>query len=392
MCVLIISYNKFPEGDAISIREYTFGKIFSKMGYKVFFIGMGDTPCYDIGVFKGFEYTSLRIIQNQSSLQKSLENYFGFKQRLKQFITQYSAEDKIEAILVVNIPLNALFFIKRFAKKNKIYLIHDSVDWYSSEQFKLKRFDPLYILKELSYRIFIDKSFKVIAISKYLENHFKSRGIETIRIPVIMDVNKLSCEKHTREDKLTILYAGTPGKRDYLKEVINGISLLNSDEIEKIELRLIGFTLEQMKSDLDIDKNALNKIKNNINILGRVPREIVLENLKQADFTVLLRSPVQRYAKAGFPTKVVESLASATPVILNITSDLGDYITDMKQGLIVEECSSLAFCDAVRRAIKLTYQQKCDMYLESRKCAEKNFDYIKFEKQLSIFIFKNMKK
>jgi len=360
------------------------------MGHKVFFIGMGDTPCYDIRMFKGFKYTSLRINQSQTSFRKSLKNYFGFKHRLKQFIIQYIVENKIDIILVVNIPLNALFFIKRFAKKNKIKLIHDSVEWYSPEQFKLKKFAPAYILKDLNNRIFIDKNFKVITISKYLENHFKSRGIETIRIPVIMDVNNLGCEKHTSEDKLTILYAGSPGKKDYLKEVIEGIALLNFDELKKIELRLIGFTLGQMKRELDIDKDVLNKIKSSINILSRVPREIVLKNLMQADFTVLLRSPVQRYAKAGFPTKVVESLASGTPVILNITSDLGDYVKDMEQGLIVAEYSSLAFCDTVRRAIKLTYEQRCEMCLKARKCAEKEFDYNKFEKQLSMFVSKDI--
>jgi hypothetical protein len=58
--VLVISYNKFPDGDAGSM-EYTFGKLLESMGHKIFFIGMGDTPCYHIGLFKGFEYTSLRI-------------------------------------------------------------------------------------------------------------------------------------------------------------------------------------------------------------------------------------------------------------------------------------------------------------------------------------------
>ena len=155
-----------------------------------------------------------------------------------------------------------------------------------------------------------------------------------------MDVKNFRFEKYTKKDKLTILYAESPGKKDYLKEIIEEIALLNYDKLEKIELRLIGVTREHISGESDIDEETINKIKDNIKFLGRVPREIVLENLKQADFTVLLRSPVQRYAQSGFRTKVVESLSSATPVILNITSDLGDYITDMEQGLIVADCSS----------------------------------------------------
>jgi glycosyltransferase involved in cell wall biosynthesis len=285
---------------------------------------------------------------------------------------QYSVENKIDTILMVDIPLNALFFIKRLAKKNNIKIIYDSVEWYSPEQFKLRRLTPEYILNDLYHRIFIDRSFKVTAISKYLENHFKSRKIETVRIPVIMDVKNFRFEKYTKKDKLTILYAGSPGKKDYLKEII--------------ELRLIGVTREHISGESDIDEETLNKIKDNIKVLGRVPREIVLENLKQADFTVLLRSPVQRYAQAGFPTKVVESLASATPVILNITSDLGDYITDMEQGLIVADCSSLAFCESLRRAINLTYEQRCEMYTKARECAAEYFNYDKYEQILSRII------
>jgi glycosyltransferase involved in cell wall biosynthesis len=375
MNILILSYNNFPDGDAGSVREYAIGKLFARMGNTVFFIGMGTTESNVICSYKEFKYTSLRINQNQPSIGKALVNYAGYKLRLKRFLSQYTFVNKIECIVVIDIPLNALLFIKRLAKKNNIKLIHDSVEWYSPEQFKLRKLAPEYILKTLNNKFFIDKSFKVIAISKYLEKHFKARGIDTVRIPVIMDVSSLSWEKRTREDKLTILYAGSPGKKDYLKEVIEGMALLEEYEFENIELRLIGITFEQLLADSNIDKNALIKIKNKMKILGRVPRNIVLMNLEEADFTVLMRSPIQRYAKAGFPTKVIESLASATPVILNITSDLGDYINDMEQGLIMPDCSAVAFSEAVRRGLGLTFEQRCGMYNKARQCAEKFFHY-----------------
>jgi hypothetical protein len=70
--------------------------------------------------------------------------------------------------------------------------------------------------------------------------------------------------------------------------------------------------------------------------MGRIPRPQVLEELSKADFTVLMRSEEQRYAKAGFPTKFVESLATATPVIANSTSDLGMYLKDGENGYVVK--------------------------------------------------------
>jgi len=97
--------------------------------------------------------------------------------------------------------------------------------------------------------------------------------------------------------------------------------------------------------------------------------------LRQADFTVLLRSPEIRYAKAGFPTKVAESLASATPVILNLSSDLGLYIKDMREGIIVNDCSPEAMCKAFKKALSLDSDQKAEMRKRARECSEKNFDY-----------------
>jgi glycosyltransferase involved in cell wall biosynthesis len=375
MNTLIISYNNFPEGDAGSLRQYTFGKLLSHMGHTVFVIGMGNITCYEISDYRGVKYTSLRINQNKSYFISRLENYFGYKLRLKRFLKQYCLHNKIECLLVVDIPLNALLFIKRLARKNNIMLIHDSVEWYSPEQFKLRKFALPYILKDLYNRFFIDKDFKVIAISKYLEKHYIERGIETARIPVILDIDSISCEKRTCDGKLTILYAGSPGKKDYLKEVIEGIALLNKNIIDIIDLRVIGINKNQLIDMCGVSQQALDKLGNSLNAVGRVPRESVLKNLEEADFTVLMRSPDKRYAKAGFPTKVVESLASGTPVICNITSDLGDYIRDGENGIVVKECSAEALLIAVKSALDLTFEQRKIMYKNARKCAEECFDY-----------------
>lgn len=179
------------------------------------------------------------------------------------------------------------------------------------------------------------------------------------------------------------MYAGSPGKKDYLKDMIEGMSLLSHNELSRVRLVIIGITIEQLRKELKVNEDLLEKVKDNIKVLGWVSREIVLEHLKYADFTILLRSPMQRYAKAGFPTKIVESLASSTPVMVNITSDLGDYIKDMEQGVVVESCSPTSFAHSLRRALSLTYEQRQKMYIKARKCAEECFDYSKYKEVLA---------
>ncbi len=43
MNIIIISYYRFPEGDAGSIRCYAFAKIFQSLGHNVKVFGMGES-------------------------------------------------------------------------------------------------------------------------------------------------------------------------------------------------------------------------------------------------------------------------------------------------------------------------------------------------------------
>ena len=101
----------------------------------------------------------------------------------------------------------------------------------------------------------------------------------------------------------------------------------------------------------------------------------------------MIRSEKQRYAKAGFPTKFVESLATGTPVISNLTSDLNDYLIDKTNGIIVDSCDERSICIAIKRALALSYNEKVYMCQEARKTAINYFDYRLFITPIKNFIF-----
>jgi glycosyltransferase involved in cell wall biosynthesis len=111
-----------------------------------------------------------------------------------------------------------------------------------------------------------------------------------------------------------------------------------------------------------------------VRVLGRIPQERVRDAYLAADFSVLLREPV-RYAHAGFPTKVPESLAAGVPVICNLTSDLGEHVHDGVEGLVCEGPSPSAFAAALRRAIDLPPTRRAAMRRAARAEAERSFDY-----------------
>ena len=387
MNILVITYSRFPEGDAEAVRLLTFGETLRDSGHDVFFVGMGFSNYREDMEYKGFKYTSLRRT-SKNTCQK-VYYYLDYNRRLKKLLKSYILDKKIDAILVADLPILSVKWLKNFCKNNNIQYLYDSVEWYSPEQFKYGNLSLDLLLKNIENKYVLDKNVKVISISKYLNNYFDSKGCSTVRIPVILDVKSLPYEKQVEGNKLTILYAGSPGKKDYLYEMLSGILLLDEKERYNVRFIVAGVNFDQIKEwFLPKEIMILNRC---VEFLGRVEREIVLKKLSEVDFTVLLRQSDLRYAKAGFPTKVVESLATATPVILNLSSDLGDYINDMQEGLIVKECSAEAFSQTLKRALKLENSQKESMRYKARLCAEKNFDYRLYKKQLTNLLFENIK-
>lgn len=368
--ILIVSTGKYPNGNAGAIRQHAFAKLFEQCGYSTTVVGLGDSTDFECKSYDGISYISLRAKKNHI-VNRAL-NLLLFKTRLKKFLGN---DVRFSKIMVVGIPQNALFYLKRYAMKKGVQLIYDSVEWYSPEEFLLGVFSPSYLVNDAYNTKWIDKKFIVIAISKYLQTHYLSRKIDTVRVPVIMDIINMSHEKRINPDKLVLTYAGTIARKDYLKEIIIGLSLLEPLELLKVELRIFGVKNIQLKRDVGVIDETEKKLSTSLKCFGRVSRDEVLKNLEETDFTVLLRSSTQRYAKAGFPTKVVESLASSTPVILNLTSDLGDYLNDMENSIVVSNCTPECFCNAVRKAIGLKVEERQKMQHNARITAERYFDY-----------------
>ena len=386
MNILFLTTSRFTDGSAGAEREIVLGKLLRSLGYTVFFCTLSDANFGEIHIYDGFEFVSFRK-SGTSAFQRSL-NYLNYKKNLKHLLFRKFTNQIFEQIFVTDIPWNALEYIFKYAKNRNIGLVHNSVEWYSPEEFKTGRFAISYILNYLLNTSFIRPPYKVIGISSYLSDFFLTRGIKSIRMPFIVDTTSIKHDQKNSFGKLVLLYAGNAGRKDNLKEIIEGLSFLSYDELNRIEFRIFGVSYDTMINICKVDKIIFEKLKQYLKIFGRVNREVVLSNLQEAHFTLLLRSNKQRYAKAGFPSKVTESLASGTPVICNITSDLALYINDGTEGLIVPNCSPSAFASTIRKALLLTPEEIVRMQLAARKCAETKLDYRNFSETMKLFLDK----
>ena len=372
---VIITENKYPLGDAGAIRQHSMAKIYKSLGYDVMVVGYGQHTGGAVKEYDGIRYTSLKARSNNKIIRLLYRLSFGF--RAISYVKRHIK--KPDLILVVDTLPYGWRLIEKYGVKNNIKLIHDSVEWYSPEEFANGESNLEYKLKEKTNTQIINKSWSVIAISSFLQKHFEGIAKSVIRVPVIMDTDTIefSVEKEA-STKTSFVYVGAPGRKDYLKEIVKGFTLLDDKYKSLCQLHIIGVTRQQLIESCQVDEADVNLLGDTLSAYGRLPHDEAISWVRKADYTLLLRDASLRYAMAGFPTKIVESLSCATPPVCNISSDLGDYLIDGENAIISESHNPEALKNALIRAIDCSTEQRKQMRASARKAAEENFDYKKY--------------
>jgi glycosyltransferase involved in cell wall biosynthesis len=238
---------------------------------------------------------------------------------------------------------------------------------------------------EVAMRYYYVKAKNIIAISSYLTNYFHNKNCITVCIPPTLDVKSVKPRTSVfRKKTLTIAYSGFAGKKDLINNVIESILRLDPSGI-KVKINIAGSEKNTIIKLPSFKKREITRLPKCINVLGKVSHEHAMEVVRNSDFSVLLR-PRMRYSEAGFPTKITESLTVGTPVICNLTSDLGHYINDGIEGLICRDHSIEAFTEALQRALSLTTTDLISMRYAARACAERSFDYRNYNVTLNNFV------
>ena len=370
---IIITENSYPEGDAGAVRQHAFAKMLSEMDYEVLVIGYGKSTEEKICVYDNINYISYR----SNSLNKihRVWNRLRFGDKAFNYISQNYKQ--LDLLLVVDLMPRAFKKMLQLKKKYNCTLIHDSVEWYSKEEFRYGKLDLAYKRKEFTNTEAIDEMWNVVAISTFLENHFQKLANKVVRIPVIMDIKNIEYRtKVEPSDKIVFSYAGGPGKKDFLREIINGFALLNQAELHKIELNIIGVNKNQLINVCEVDEKAIVKLGDCLKIHGRVERSVAINYIRQSDYSLLIRDENLRYAKAGFPTKIVESLACGTPPLCNYSSDLELYLKDRQNSIIANGHTSKDVCEAVKSALCIVEEKdRAFMRKNARELAMNCFDY-----------------
>lgn len=298
------------------------------------------------------------------------------------YIIKLLQKVKVDVIIFYGASARLLVPLFVYCKVMKIKLIVDVIEWYDYSNLPLGRFGPRALDVHFNLTKLIPKCDGVIAISSYLQKYFINKGIETIRVPILIDSTHINdSEKtipHIDQNFLNLIYAGVPGQKDLLYNIIEAVEQLVK-EGALVRFHVLGPTKQQLQ--VLIRKN----ISDAIICYGTIAQEDVSVYLKQADFSVLLR-PNKRYANAGFPTKFVESLSSGLPVIANYTSDLQLYLKDGYNGFVVEDYTTKALILKLKFILAFEKSTFSQLKIGAFQTALEKFDYRLYSDNLVEFI------
>lgn len=376
--IILASEYKYPDGDAGSVRFHNFALTLKQLGYQPFIIGNGAIT-NNVGYNEGIPFLSLRKANRNIG-------YLTFSVRLIKHIEDLRKSFSIESIIIGHPRLDLLILLKTYCNYHNIKLIIDVVEWFSPFQFKHGKYSWTYIENNLVNNYILRKNDNVIAISSFLANHFKKKHLVVEQIPIYLD--QKSYNPKTKEfEKIIITYAGQPGHKDFLWLMLMAFSkLADSTNLKNYEFHILGCNNSQILNickECNIDYKKLKEI---LVAEGRVSKQRVREVLENTHFTILFRDNTKRYAKAGFPTKVIESISYGIPPILNISSDLGMHLKDDQNAIIANDISIDEVTKAIRKAINISIDDYSILASNAKATAYAHFDLNSYSEQLKHII------
>ncbi|MEE1025483.1 MAG: glycosyltransferase [Acutalibacteraceae bacterium] len=358
MKILYIGRFELPDKDATANRIVSNAKLLQEIGHEVVLAGWSTDVKKNEGYRKithfGFEtYEKYKEVNSFDKFQ-TFSNASHELHLLRQ--------SSYDLVIAYNYPAVALKKIMRYCKRNGIRVICDVSEWFANRNkyplFRVVRMYDSYLRMKVLHK----KADGLIVISRYLQNYYKD--CKTVLIPPLVDINDPKWAPISKVDDgiCRFVYAGWPSKtKERLDIIVNAVS----QYIGKAELNIYGIDEQKYRNMYDVD----GSIAENIHFHGRVSHLETVEAVKSAHFSVIIRENCRKN-DAGFPSKMVESIASGTPVIITDISNVKDYVGDGNNGFIV---SSAEFGEQLAKII----EKRCEV-----KVAREVFDYHNFIEEI----------
>ncbi|MBE0534889.1 MAG: glycosyltransferase family 4 protein [Phycisphaerae bacterium] len=149
-------------------------------------------------------------------------------------------------------------------------------------------------------------------------------------------------------DPVRVFYGGTFGGKDAVETLIEGFERVCGRR-DNVRLILTG---KGDPHDMDriLERIARSQYRDRILYMGYLDEDAFYGQLAESDILCMTRT-ASAFAHAGFPFKLGEYLASGRPVIASRVGDVGDYLEDGRDALLVAPDSAGEIAGAIEALI-----------------------------------------
>lgn len=289
---------------------------------------------------------------------------------------EWLSEQHIKPDIVISYGSHTGYTIRllRFCRDRNIPLIIDLVEWYDPRHLPGGILGPYALLNEFSMRFLVGRANGLFVISRYLEKYYREKGVSLLRVPPLFSI-EANRQVEFEVDHSAVrrfCYSGSPGKKEDLYSLFGGLDHAWKEGF-RFRFTFIGAQRDEILTDRRLRGLTIFEHRDHMRFTGRVANSESRKVVASSDFQIVIRK-VRRYSTAGFPSKVPESLSLGVPVIVNLFSDLEEYLNDGDNAIVVDSPSVRAVRDGVVRAIEMSGNAVAEMRRRAQETASVSFD------------------
>jgi glycosyltransferase involved in cell wall biosynthesis len=346
--VYFITSATFPHGGAGTARKFALAKGLIRLGYRVHIIstinyGSGDQNIKEVEGIQ-FHCSAPSYQWGGSMFRKLYHLVYGQASGLL-FVLKDSKGYSSVAITTNLFNLYYLLPVWVIARVCKAFFFSELNEnpLVTRNKESLIKSSARYIHVWLSLRLY-DKVFVMTyGIKDLLATKYGMKG-ELIVLHNAVDLQRFP-EIVAEVEKNTIGYAGSLSfRKDSLDILLRSISNVK-DIIPNIRLRIACFSGDPYYQQFLSLVTELN-LSGCIDMYYDLPNEDIPEFLSKSELLILIRIPNEQ-TSYGFPTKLVEYLASARPVIVSSVSDIPLFLTHMQDAYITDSTDEEVIAHAI---------------------------------------------
>ena len=382
--ILFVTKAKFPDENAFATYIGAIASVFKTSNCETFCIGSGRSENGKLFDSYFGKYVSLRS-DNCKSLLSKIKNQLSLENRIFKYLK--NSFDKPNHIF-----FSCEFSLSFYEKVKKLYEEKGTkFSFVLTEEYTKDEFEKYTLLSRKAMRInhhfiynYESKDDSFVTISRYLFEKMSGRGLNCAYIPFSFNLSYISSNQKepSKHEGINYIYGGNPENKDLLPTIIQVFSSLGEIASKhNAQLNIIGVNEKWAKKH-----NVVLFDSEHIKFYGKQNKDFIYEMYANSDYSILLRDENKTFAKAGFPTKISESMILGVTPITNLTSNLSDYLNS-SNAIIVNGHGSSDLSKALIASIE-DFDNNARRKESALRTAKDNFDIEKYRDVLVSLIHK----